>query len=80
MVFLAIESIVTSFVWVMGFVLKKEMDISVIKSNWITPISLRIQLISRFILSLIIITANSLTTVFFIWLLFGFNIRTRIFF
>ncbi len=82
MAFLVIGSIVSSFIssvlWGMGFSLKNEMDAGVIESNWLTPIPLWIQLIGRSIFSLIMTTINALTVAFLIWIMFGFNVGSRI--
>lgn len=82
MAFLVMGSIVGSFVssvlWGMGFSLKKEMDLGVIESNWLTPIPLWVQLIGRSIFSLFHTTISTLIVAFLIWILFGFSINGSI--
>ncbi len=77
MAFLIVSSIVSSYVnavsWGMGFALKNEMDAGVLESNWLTPVSVLVQLVGRSLFSIFLTTLNTLGVGLAIWLLFGFS-------
>ncbi|MEW6230254.1 MAG: ABC transporter permease, partial [Bacillota bacterium] len=54
--------------------LKDEMSTGVLESNWLAPVPKAVQLAGRTVFSLVIVTIESVTLMFAMWVIFGFSL------
>ncbi|MCI0550484.1 MAG: ABC transporter permease [Anaerolineae bacterium] len=77
MSFILLGTVLSNFIltvfWGMGYALKEDMDMGVLESNWLTPVSRILILVGRTLASLLTTTITSLIMLVIAGALFGFK-------